>query len=120
MVRKPILGIETIEALRRDHEQLRLEVQQLRTMLRALAAAPEGECIEIGKTDASGISTISGDTPGSGTVTLYRKPAGETDLESTGHDVICLNMAGSVAASTYVAMLRDRMGRYWAIVENCR
>lgn len=113
------LSDDSIEKLRADHDQLRLQVERLVHMLRALSAVDAHAPLVIGKTDGSGISAISSDTPGSGTVTLYRLAAGGTSLASTGYDVTCYNMAGQVAASTYVGMMRDDFGRFWAIVENC-
>ena len=117
--RIPFLSADAIDALRADHERLRLEVQQLRHAVRALTAGSEPGVLTIGKTDGSGISAKSSDTPGSGNVTVHRLPAGGGDFESTGYVVTCYNMAGAVDASEYVAMAQDRFGRYWVIVENC-
>jgi hypothetical protein len=114
-----VLSDDALQQLRADHERLRLEVQQLQHQVRALSAGDDVGELEIGKTDGSGISALSGTTPGSGTVTLYRKPAGETDLVSTGYTVTCYNMAGAVDASEWVAMIRDRFGRFWVVVEKC-
>lgn len=114
-----ILSPEAIEKLRRDHETLARQLAELQQFVRALAARGDTEVIVLGKTDGSGISAESSGTPGSGTVTIYRKPAGETDVQSTSYDVTCYNLAGAVDADTFVIMGRDAFGRYWALVERC-
>lgn len=114
------LSREAIDALRADHERLRVEVAQLRVMLRALMNGDDHAPVEYGKTDGSGIAAMNASgTPGSGTVTIYRWPGGAASLVSTGKEETCYSTAGSVAANTFVTMERDKFGRLIAIVEKC-
>lgn len=69
------------------------------------------------KSDGSGITAISGSTPGSGTVTLYGFDG--SSLSSRALDVTCYNMAGAVDADTWLLVTQDIFGRWWVVVENC-
>jgi len=114
----PVLTPSAIEQLRRDHERLRLEVRQLRAAVRAMSSTTHGAVFELAETDGSGISAMSGDTPGSGTITPYRV-RGDGTIQARDHDETCYNMAGAVAATTYIGVLRDSFNRPWVIVEDC-
>ena len=114
----PVFSAKAIEAIQADHERLRLEVTALRQQVRALANTAELRPYEIGKTDADGITAMSGTTPGSGTVELHRIRADGT-LVATGREETCYSSAGDVAGDTWVGILRDGWNRPWAIVEDC-
>jgi len=105
-----VLSPRGIDQLRRDHERLRLEVRQLQASVRALGQITEGSVFELAKTDSSGITAMSGDTPGSGTITPYRI-RGDGTIQARDHDEKCYNLAGAVAADTYIGVLRDSWNR---------
>lgn len=65
----------------------------------------------------SAISAISGSTPGSGTVTVYKLVSGV--LETTGVTLTVYNMAGEVAANTFIQCKTDFNGVAYVDVENC-
>jgi hypothetical protein len=113
-----VLSPRGLEQLRRDHERLRLEVRELRAAVRALGHVTRGSVLELAKTDGTGISAMTGDTPGSGTITPYRI-RGDGTITALSHTETCYNLAGAVAATTYIGILRDAWGRPWAIVEDC-
>ena len=118
----PILTPNAIEQLRRDHERLRLEVRQVQAAVRALAQlgidGGGASGVEVAKTDGSGIAAMTGDTPGTGTITPYRI-RGDGTLQALSHDETCYNIAGAVAATTYILIARDAWKRPWVIVEDC-
>jgi hypothetical protein len=113
-----ILSSKAIEALRADHEKLRIEVQQMRAAVRALGQVMDGAVFELAKTNSSGITAMIGDTPGNGTITPYRI-RGDGTIQARDHDETCYNLAGAVAADTYIGVLRDSWNRPWVIVEDC-
>lgn len=80
-------------------------------------AFAQGNGNYVAKTDGSGITAISGDTPGSGTVTLYAYDG--ADLVSLSVTETCRNMAGAVAADTYIQTKVDEFGVRWVDVEAC-
>lgn len=65
----------------------------------------------------SAISAISGSTPGSGTVTVYKLVSGV--LETTGVTLTVYNMAGEVAENAFIQCKTDFNGVPWVDVENC-
>jgi len=69
-----------------------------------------GPCY-VGKTDGSGITAVSGDTPGSGTVTLYKK--GTTTLSSLAFTDTIYNSGLFVPKNTYVNIFYDEFGIGW-------
>lgn len=71
----------------------------------------------VAKVGESPISAISGDTPGSGTVTIYQLSG--SSLASTGRTLTVYNMAGEVAAEAYIQVKQDAYGEWWIDVENC-
>lgn len=71
----------------------------------------------VAKTGGSAIAARSGDTPGSGTVTLYYRNG--STLTSTGETVTAYNMAGEVAASKYIQVKQDAFGDFWIDTEAC-
>ena len=109
---------------------IRLPGPALQTVQRRLRVLEEQDHmflqIYIGKTDGSGVSAMSVDTPGTGEVTLYRKNADgdlETILDGAGNalTVDVLNLAQTaVAASTYVQVKQEGLsGEYLVDFEDC-
>lgn len=76
--------------------------------------------IAIAQTGAGGIAALSGTTPGSGVVTLYRINS-DGDLESLGVSVTAYNLASSaVAANTWVQVKQETAsGRLLIDFEDC-
>lgn len=70
-------------------------------------------------TDGSGITARSGSTPGSGTVTLYKRNSSGA-LTSRGYTATCYNAVDvAVGASRYIQYKIDDQGDLWVDVENC-
>jgi hypothetical protein len=78
----------------------------------------------VAKTPAGGISARTNDTPGSAVCVIYHLNA-DGDLEAltdaNNNDVTetILNMAGDIAADTYIQFKMDADGNRWADTEDC-
>lgn len=72
----------------------------------------------IAKVGAEAITAISGSTPGTAEVSIY-KLNDSGDLEDTGLTQDVYNLAGEVAAEAWIKIGRDSFGTWWVEVENC-
>lgn len=81
----------------------------------------------LAKTDASGVTARSGDTPGSGTVTLYKHDSSENLVQQTasGNSAAVTRTAynlstTAVSASTYVMCVEEQItGKLYVAWEDC-
>lgn len=71
-------------------------------------------------TASGGISAASGSTPGSGSVTIYKRNPSTGNLSSLG-TVTCYSWFTSVVGSggKNIMVTRDPEGNYWAYSEDC-
>ncbi len=79
----------------------------------------------VAKTDGSGITARSSDTPGSGTVTIYRRDPSSGDLaivQANGANWTrtCYNWtATAIGATTWITVFEDPFGDLWIDAEEC-
>jgi len=111
----PVLAPSAIEQLRRDHERLRLEVRQLRAMVRALGRMDPDPFVLVKPDSGDSITSLGGLTPGSGTGQVYRLRGGGGNLVDTDHAEDVYNPGSEIVGGQYAVCLRDEHGRLWAV-----
>lgn len=110
-----ILSASAIQALRADHERLRLEVMQMQQQLRMVSQTAEPGAYEVGMTDGTdGISAMgAGLTPGSGSVSLYRVRADGTLVDLNWTQTCYTLSHEGVGSGEFVPLWRDAWGKLW-------
>ena len=111
-----IFNREAIEQLRRDHQRLEMQINNLSSRLRAFTNELTDDIkVYIGQNGGSQIAARSGTTVSSGTVTVYKQTGGT--INSVSQTVTAFNLStDAVAANAYVNVAMDRYGTYWVLV----
>lgn len=71
----------------------------------------------LAKAPAGGIAAMSGTTPASATVDIWRKNG--STIEDTGRNLLVFNSLGAVAANAHIHIGQDAWGVWWVDAEKC-
>lgn len=71
----------------------------------------------VARTDANGIAGLSGSTPGSGVVTIYKLSSGS--VVATSAQVKVYNLSYEVSGDAYIQIKKDGFGTWWIDFERC-